>query len=306
MKKFIIKILVFFIFISLIDVLFGFACQFLNNNSKGGGTKSRYYVCKESTEDVLVFGSSRAKHHYVPDIIEDSLHLSCYNVGEDGNGIILSFGFLKMITKRYSPRLIIYDITRFDMVDDDNMKYLDLLKPYYYEPGIDSIFWSINPKTRIMMISNLYRYNTTCLRLLGNYIHPMTNYPKGYHGLTNTMDYETEELDDFKRTDKMDPIKITFFEKFIELTKNKGITLVCCVSPYYKDVLDDVNYDAIIQLCNHYDVPFINYGTEVDYKNNKSYYQDRTHMNDIGARHFTQKLTNDLKQSVASLDNNNN
>ena len=93
MKKYLIKIFFYFIAIAVLDFVFGQACQYMNDHSKGGGIKSRYYVCKESTEDVLIFGSSRAKHHYVPDVIEDSLKVSCYNTGEDGNGIILLLWF---------------------------------------------------------------------------------------------------------------------------------------------------------------------------------------------------------------------
>ena len=219
MKKYLIKIILFFVAVVVIDILFGIACQYMNDHSKGGGIKSRYYVCKESNEDVLVFGSSRAKHHYVPDVIEDSLHLTCYNTGEDGNGIILCYGFLKMITERYTPKLIIYDVTGFDMYEDDNMKYLDLMKPFYYENGIDSIFWSVEPKTRIMMLSNLYRYNTTCLRVLGNFIHPMTNYPKGYLALYGIMDYEPD-IKSYEPT-AIDNFKVQCFEHFIQLVKGK-------------------------------------------------------------------------------------
>ncbi len=288
MKKYLIKIVLFFVAVAVIDVLFGFACQYMNDHSKGGGVKSRYYVCKESDEDVLVFGSSRAKHHYVPDIIEDSLHMTCYNTGEDGNGIILCYGFLKMITERYTPKLIIYDVTGFDMYEDDNMKYLDLMKPFYYEKGIDSIFWSVEPKTRIMMLSNLYRYNTTCLRVLGNFIHPMSNYPKGYLPLHKTMDYEPEIKEAEERT--VDTLKIHYFERFIRLAQSKNISLICCVSPFYKVSTDESKYNSVKQLCEQYQVPFLYYCEESDITNNKSYFKDRTHLNDKGAKMYTSKL----------------
>ena len=294
MKKYLIKIALFFVAVAIVDVLFGIACQYMNDHSKGGGVKSRYYVCKESNEDVLIFGSSRAKHHYVPDIIEDSLGMSCYNTGEDGNGIILCYGFLKMITQRYSPKLIIYDVTSFDMYEDDNMKYLDLMKPYYDEPGIDTIFWTVNPKSRIMMLSNLYRYNTTCLRIFGAYVHPTTNYPKGYSALTKTMDYEPEiKTEENKKT--VDTLKLHYFEEFIQLTKNKNIELVCCSSPYYKAPLVDSNYEPIIQLCKKNNVPFLYYGACSGISDEKDLFQDRTHMNDTGARLFTSKLISFIK-----------
>lgn len=296
MKKYLIKIILFFVAVAVVDVVFGMACQYMNDHSKGGGVKSRYYVCKESTEDILVFGSSRAKHHYVPDIIEDSLGMTCYNTGEDGNGIILCYGFLKMITQRHTPKLIIYDVTGYDIYEDDNMKYLDLMKPYYYENGIDSIFWSVEPKTRIMMLSNLYRYNTTCLRVIGNYIHPMSNYPKGYSALHKTMDYEPEVKEEKKLP--VDTLKIQYFERFIHLTQNKGISLVCCISPSYKASTDDSKYEPIKQLCKQYNVPFLYWGAYPAISNEKSLFQDRTHMNDKGSRLYTGMLMN----SVNSLN----
>ena len=300
MKKYLIKIVLFFVAVSVVDILFGKACQYMNDHSKGGGVKSRYYVCKESTEDVLVFGSSRAKHHYVPDVIEDSLKMTCYNTGEDGNGIIMCYGFLKMITERYTPKLIIYDVTGFDIFEDDNMKYLDLMKPYYDEKGIDSIFWSVEPKTRIMMLSNIYRYNTTCLRVIGNYIHPMNNYPKGYSALHKTMDYEPEIKEEKEQA--VDTLKIHYFEEFIRLAQNKGVSLVCCVSPSYKAPVDDIKYQSIKSLCKQYQVPFLYYGSDPDISCEKIYFQDRTHLNDRGARLFTSKLLSWILDSLVVIN----
>lgn len=294
MKKYICKIILFFFAVAIIDVLFGIVCQYLNNNSKGGGVKSRYYVCKETNEDVLVFGSSRAKSHYVPDIIEDSLGMTCYNTGEDGNGIILSYGYLKMITERYSPQLIIYDVYRFDIDEDDNMKYLDLMKPYYYEKGIDSIFWSVNPKMRLMMFSNLYRYNTTCIRLVGDYVHPMSVYPKGYFGITKTMDFEPEIIED--PCGDVDSLKIYYFEKFIQLIRQKEISLVCCMSPLYKACIQKDCYTPIIQLCNKYDVPFIYLGDNPEISCNKNFFGDRIHLNENGAKLYTEKVIDTIKK----------
>ena len=295
MKKFLVKILLFFIAVSILDILYGYACQYMNDHSKGGGVKSRYYVCKESTEDVLVFGSSRAKHHYVPDVIEDSLKVSCYNTGEDGNGIILCYGFLKMITQRYSPKLIIYDVSGFDIYEDDNSKYLDLMKPYYHEPGIDTIFWAVNAKSRIMMMSNLYRYNTTCLRVLGNFIHPMLNYPKGYSALYKTMDYEPVIKEQVPKT--VDSLKVEYFEKFIQLAQGKEIQLVCCVSPTYKAPLNDDYYVPIKQLCNNYGIPFLYLNADSRFINEKEYFEDRVHLNDKGAHLYTSLLIPALKEN---------
>lgn len=298
MKKYLINILLFFIAIAALDILYGLACQYMNDHSKGGGVQSRYYVNRESKEDILIFGSSRAKHHYVPDVIEDSLRMTCYNAGEDGNGIIYCYGVLKMVTERYAPKIIFYDVTRFDFIKDDNTKYLDLLKPYYYEHGIDSIFWSIEPKTRVMMLSNLYRFNTTCFRVFGNYIRSTANAPKGYSPLFKTMDYEPEFIVPDQNTPALDNIKLSYFERFIQLCQSYGIQLVCFVSPSYKAYSNEDYYYPIIQLCEKSGTPFYYMEAVSDISSDRSFFQDKTHMNDRGARMYTQKVVDTVSENI--------
>lgn len=298
MKKYLIKILLFFLCLTVLDILYGFACQYMNDHSKGGGVKSRYYVNKESMEDILVFGSSRAKHHYVPDIIEESLGMTCYNTGEDGNGIIYCYGVLKMVTERYSPKMIIYDVSRFDFVEDDDSKYLDLLKPYYYESGVDSVFWAIEPKTRVMMLSNLYRFNTTCLRIVGNYLHPTANTPGGYSPLSKTMDYEPEVVVSDRTIPMVDSLKLSFFESFIQLCQRQGTQLVCYVSPTYKACSNEDYYYPIMHICEKCGIPFYYMEAESDISNDRSLFQNKTHMNDKGARIYTQKVVELVRKNI--------
>lgn len=294
MKKFLFNSSLFFIVIALIDILFGIACKYMNDHSKGGGVKNRYYVCKESNEDILVFGSSRAKHHYVPSIIEDSLNMTCYNTGEDGNGIIYCYGMLKMILQRYSPEVILYDISDYDLFADDNMKYLDLLKPYYNESGIDSLFWSVEPKTRIMMCSNLYRYNTSFLRIFGNFIYPIVYGSKGYSPLYKIMDYEPV-IKDYEQM-PVDTLKLFYFNKFVETSKRHNIKLICCISPLYKAPVIN-RYEPLKNICENNDILFLDFNTDTVLINNRNLYQDRAHLNEDGAQIYTSKLVEELKKS---------
>ena len=114
-----------------------FPCIFLiywilpNNIGWEDNSDSQRVACKESKEDVILMGSSRASHHYVTQIITDSLGLICFNAGQDGNGIIMQYGRWKMISERYAPKVLIYDITPvFDLMENDNMTYIDHLKPF--------------------------------------------------------------------------------------------------------------------------------------------------------------------------------
>ena len=152
MRQFISKLLLFFVVMVGIDLMYGVVCDYLNSHAKGGTTGTQYYIAKQTSEDIIMMGSSRMHHHYVPQIIEESLGMPTYNAGIDGNGIILSYGYLLMITARYSPRIIIYDISGFDCDKDDNIKYLNNLKEFYKEPGIKDIFLDVKKTERWKMI----------------------------------------------------------------------------------------------------------------------------------------------------------
>ena len=138
MKKFILYTLLFFTVVAVVDFAAGKVFYYLQSRA-GGRTGAEWYACKESHEDIIIMGSSRASHHYVPQIFEDSLGLSCFNAGQDGNGIILQYGRWKMIRERYTPKMVIYDVTyNFDLGVNDNMTYIDRLKPFCKDRKVKS------------------------------------------------------------------------------------------------------------------------------------------------------------------------
>ena len=295
MKKFIVHIIVFFAIIVVIDFCFGQVCQYLNSHAGGGDTQREYYAFMKSSEDILIFGSSRALHHYVPAIIEDSLGLTCFNCGLDGNGIIMQYGRFKVITNRYSPKCIIYDIEpTFDLKVDDKIKYLTPLKPYYDQNGVDSIFWSVAKTEKYKMLSYMYRYNTKFIQKLSDNIHPLQQISYGgYMPLYGKLDYEVA-WKNFEQY-SIDDLKIQYFEKMIRTSLQKGIKLIFVASPSYHTLNSDVFY-PIKELCDKYDITFLDYYCDPYFVNNPLYFKDSGHLNDDGANVFSCILSHILKQ----------
>ena len=236
------KIALFLAIVVGLDVSFGYVCKYMASHPKGGTTGNLYYICKESSEDVLLFGSSRMHHHYVPEMFSDSLGLSCYNAGIDGNGAIMTYGFLRMVTARYVPSVIVYDLSAFDMYTDDNAKYINYLKDFYSDPGIDSIIWSVSPSEKYKLVSSFYRYNNKALRFAGDFVHPMKSLPQGYAPLYGVMSEEmaaawVPESGSSSETGSasvaVDSLKLHYLRKFIELCKSRGIRLIFSASPSY-------------------------------------------------------------------------
>jgi hypothetical protein len=69
------------------------------------------YAIDLTRDDILILGSSRASHHYVPAIISDSLGSSCYNAGKDKQGLFYCQAVLNAVMKRHIPKMV-YSISR--------------------------------------------------------------------------------------------------------------------------------------------------------------------------------------------------
>lgn len=294
MKRYLIKIALFFAIVAVVDFGFGKVCDYLRDHTKGGFSGNIHYICEESNEDIIMMGSSRMRHHYVPQVFEDSLGMTCYNAGIDGNGIITAYGFLEMILQRYTPKLIIYDVHGFDMYTDDNTKYLASLKEYYHKADIPDIFHSVKPAECWKMKSSLYRYNSSFLGLLGDNLHPLKSFENGYWPSSKVMDYEPEKPKAEFRD--VDSLKLQYVEKFIDLARKHDVELVFCASPtYFGDILQNYNY-PVKDICVRKEVPFIDDYYDVDMNSSKKNWSDATHLNDIGARVYSKKLTSIIKE----------
>ncbi len=296
MKKYIAKILLFFIIVTLIDVVFGKGCDYLYKNSKGGDTYKINYAISEGSADVLIMGSSRASHHYVPQILSDSLNMSVYNLGIDGSGVILADGFYRLIAERYKPKYIIYELTpSFDIYqysgDVNNTRYLSQLKPYYKEKCLSGIFEDVNPGEKLKLRSGLYRYNTTFLNLFRFYLRGMENDLKGYVPLEGTMNKYHREEESAKLIDRL---KLKYLEKFIADCEQNGSKILFVISPKY-GVSTSAAYEPAISLCKDHGFIVLNHYCDMQ---QMDFFKDSNHLNSKGAAVFSRLIASELKYNM--------
>lgn len=294
MRRYLLKIVLFFALVAAVDFVFGRVCGYLASHPRGGLTANLRYICEESDEDILMLGSSRMQHHYVPGIIRDSLGLSCYNAGIGGNGIILSYGLMEMILERYSPRIVLYDVSSFDMYADDNSRYIDHLKPFCPDhPELMEILTDVNPTEKWKVRSAMYRYNSQLLTLLGDYVHPAQSLDSGYWPLQGVMDYEPEIS--HEPLPEVDSLKMNYLSKFIDLCRSHGVTLVFIASPTYFGASLPADNDPAKRLCESARVPFLDFYADSLLCSGKEYWADAVHLNDSGAQVFTRQIAGALK-----------
>ena len=297
MKKFLLKLTLFSALLFVADRAIGYLMTYFNQHSVGGYVAHHNYMNNEMQQELLVFGSSRAVHHYNSKMLEDSLGMSCYNCGQDGNGIILNYGQWLMIKKRYQPKMIIYDVTEsFDMfIGEPDTKYLGWLKPYYDREGIAEIFDAVDKTERYKMMSMLYRNNSKFLQTTADFLHPIYLIdPHGFRPLDEEMDTMKIRKNDDKpiKIPNVDTLKINYLEKLVSDVAPTRIIFV--ISPVWYG-MDEWRQQPIRSLCQKHDLTFLDFANNPKYVHNNLYFKDGSHLNARGADEFTCDLIVELK-----------
>jgi len=299
MKKFLLRIAIFFVILFVIDRIAGYTFSYMSEHSKGGYVRHHNYIIDGVHEDILIFGSSRAIHHYNPQIITDSLSLSCYNCGQDGNGILLYYGWWQIIKEHYKPKIIIYDITTsFDLhVDGDNHKYLGWLKEVYERANISEIFDSVDKTERFKMMSQMYRYNSKFHQIAADFVYPLyvvkANGFVPLQGEVDTMRIRKRNNNTPVKKVHLDPLKIEYLNKLIDETE--GVKLIFSVSPMWYGIAPE-QLSAIKNICQQRSIPFVDFSNDPKYVHNNEYFKDGSHLNARGADEFTRDLIKVLRK----------
>lgn len=267
-----------------IDQTIGIGFSTLIAKTRGGDTGKNNEIVDRTTSDIILFGSSRCDHHYDPRIIEDSLGMTCYNAGRDGNGILLMYPYYQMLSSRYQPKLIIYDLSGFDVEEDDHSKYLEWLRQFYGRPAVDSMVWAINPAEKYKMLCQSYRFNGKGLQIISDAIHPIQQDIQGYKPLYGSLQYEPNtKVSSTYGQKQVDPFKEQYLIRLIKDCKRKGTKLIFMVSPSYGQMYRSKYYNALSNLFKRYNVPFIYHQDDKRFVFNRDYFRDGAHLNHIGA-----------------------
>lgn len=256
------------------------------------------YSVEHADADVMVFGSSRAQHHYDPEAFA-SFASSFYNTGKDGQGIFYSWAILKSLLKRStSPKIIVLDINPNEFVkNQDSYDRLSELLPYYHEH--DEIKDIVNLKSRFekfKAISNLYRYNSKILTIVKDNLAPTDDHMEnGFEPIeASNRNLELSEVDD---QEIVDSLEIEAFVGFLKDAKEAGNEVYVFVSPVYRRYRGGMTTSMRIteEICKELNVPFFTYHEDSLFLRSPSYFSDPTHLNETGARVYSDDVCNKIR-----------
>ena len=298
-KKVLIGIVTFCLLLVVVDRAVGGWSDKMYHQSKYGIFHRQIYCLTESQDELMILGSSRAAHHYVPQVFEDSLGMSCYNSGSDGMCIYYHYGILaSRIQRGCPPKMVILEVISTDAEVSQGATFsldaaLDRYAPHYGEfTEIDSLFAYNGWKERVKLMSKTYRYNSKLVQTIKcNYI-PWPE-DRGYEALTGVMQVaEGAKAADVLAPASDDPTieerKLVYLQKFIYDCKANNIQLVMCYSPYYGQAVPN-SIRMIEGIAAKNDVLFLNYGDDERFQK-PEYFQDASHLNDTGATEYSKEV----------------
>lgn len=289
-----VKVLAFIVCVFVVDAILGKSFELLEGRiyKKNPLSMPSHHMVKDIDADVIILGASIASRHYIPSLIEDSLHVSAYNCGFDGTPFVVQNSLLNLMLDRYKPHTIIWEIGEVSMENDGDIKHLSYLYPYYdTNEQARNVVNGVDKFQRIRMLSKTYRYNSVALNelktLLGSKPRESELSLKGYMPLdTAGYIYPTKIIKPYENT--IDTSKVILLENTIERCKESNVQLIISSSPRYISNYDEIknsrSYKAILGLVNKYDIPFFDY-YEL-FSEEPQLFKDNAHMNDNGTRKY--------------------
>ena len=257
------------------------------------------YRLNRLTSDIVILGSSRGAHHYVSEMLSDSIQsytgksYSLYNAAIPSKYINSNSCAAESIMGRYSPRLLIFEVSQREFDGDKALADMEYSVVHYHSnPFVRKYLDDLGLKERIKCSSNLFRYNLKLMRIASAFVTAPTSIG-GYEPLYATM--PINEYRDQTKTvspDEADEYTVKNFVRVLKTAREKNIHLVVVTSPRY---YPSDNNDYLKELCAQNQIPYIELYDLDEYNAHPEYFKDWSHLNDTGAHLYTAQFFEKLK-----------
>ena len=299
-KKFFILVILLFAF----DRGIGTLIERAYNNAPQGDIATFAHSINNPTEDIYIYGSSRAVHAYDCKIFTDSLGYSCFNSGRENSTILYHNTILSEMLRKHTPQIVILDVSAKELTwraaENSKLVLASMVLPYVRR---DTTFANIArelfpEELRKAEVSKMYAYNSLVLPLLiGPQKADKKNIINGYlplHG--NKIKGKAPELTD--DNDQTDSTAKADFENFVRVLTEKHVKLYVIQSPLYvKPFPTSVSLEGMKAILAKYNVPFWDYAFDTSFYK-REYFYDNIHLNDKGAQLFSARIASDIKQDL--------
>lgn len=306
--RLIIKSAILLVVLLVADRLIGTWLEHLFYKQTHGDDYTTLYALNDTKDDVLIFGTSRASHHYNASIINEMTGLSCFNAGRDEMEIPYTNAVLEVVTQRYTPKVVILDIGPMELGGDKELLYERIgtvLTPYVTKyPDLESTIGKAGEMELFKIkASKIYRYNSKLGSAIQNaYTNLGHHSVMGYEPLYKTIDttvYKKSIWENLGQNEELSNDYVATLEHIISFTKQHNIQLVLVISPFYfhTDFSTNNSYRKIHEIAEaHPDVTLLDFSNNTEFTGQPMLFNDDVHLNDSGAAVYTRKVVELLSE----------
>lgn len=298
--KWFFKLALFVLLFAIIDIGFGYVMKSLDRlhekrNPKADKTN---YLFHQANEDVLVIGASEVEFSYRPDILADSLGMSVYNCGKNGQRLYYQTAVVNTIVDRYTPKLIIWSVSpRILTPHKVDKEYLSCLKPYYKENKYcESLLQSRSRYEKYKIHSSFYVYNSYVWDRIKNVFNKKVDANNGYRIIGKSK--EPPELEQTNWDFEPEEFSIQLFDETLKHLKENQVRTVFVFSPNYSsgDYHTSADYRILREKIEENGFDLI----EEFYHNpslmNAVLFKDKDHLTEKGVELYTPMIAHEIKQ----------
>lgn len=305
LKKLFVLVVLFF----LIDRGIGALIRYAYENYPTPDAKAFAHVIKNPSEDIFIFGSSRAVHGYIPAVLSDSTGLSCFNAGHEQTNILYADVMLNAMLKKYTPKIIVFDLnakeSALHSMEGSRLILASLMMPYLdTDTSFEHVAEKLFPKEMLVSkFSVLQEYNSQLLPLIIN-MHKTADNRIAQNGYIpvypNNISGDLPKFTDISET--YDSTAKNYFEDFIQAAVSRHIKLYIVQSPYYVEKFTiSPSLQQLLPVLEKYDVSYLDYSFDTAFFK-KEYFYDNVHLNDTGAKVFSKRIASDIKKDLEKND----
>lgn len=305
-SKFLKKGAMFVAIFIFMDLSLGWVASSLVDQQKTGKKFRIKYAIEEDESDFLILGSSHAMRHYIPSIFEDSLKLSTYNMGVQGQSLEFFYAMTKMRLKNHVPKKVLINLDeRMFAVNSANESKLSDLHQHYWKNReiLKPILSDHDPFIDFKMLFQSYRNNSSIGHVLKFFIKP-ENDKKGYLPLKGFIQKEKLESQKIKIQKKrlegieIDPKMLNFMEEIIADLKKNEIEIFMTISPSIDmaNLPEDQSLIIAKEMAEKENIFVLDYLKDERFQLKYEWFKDFGHLNHIGAEAFSGIVVNDLME----------
>jgi len=297
-KKIILNIALVGIVVFVLDFAIGRTLRYFYFRESSGLHFRSTYAMEQTRADILVFGSSPAVHHYIPELFESTLNMTFYNTGRDGNGAFYQLAVLKSVLKRYKPKIIIFDWSDTFKKDVSSYDRISSLLPYYRtHPEIRDIIEYKSKFEKVKLLSEIYPFNSEVFTIaIGNLNVNKQRKPdnKGFVALYKEWQCKINAIIPNPKY-PVDTLKVNSFREFIVLAKEAGVKVFVIYSPMFLKFNRFQEFDICSKVCAEQKVPIWDCSRDTVFLKNNRLFQDIGHLNYKGAVIFSKQILEKIK-----------